>query len=106
MTTKTPFEIADGLQRFAAAGNERERYGREFKLPFLSAGWDRFSDSAMKMEIEPASDGGLITFYAQYWASYDEPISIQFDQMGTQWFRTAAEAIEFADKVVSKLAGQ
>lgn len=103
MTTKTPNEIADDLQRFVADDYEASRYGRDFKLPFLEAGWERFSDLAMKREIKSVSNAKSITFYAQYWASYDEPISIQFDQMGTQWFRTAQEAIEFTETVIAQL---
>ncbi len=103
MTTRTPNEIADHLQRWVADSGEGERYGREFKLPFLEAGWERFSDKAMKREIKSATSGEAITFYAQYWASYEEPISVHFDRMVTQWFRTAKEAIEFTEKVVTEL---
>ena len=46
----------------------------DFKLPFLEAGWERFSDKAMKREIKSAANAND-QFYAQYWASYDEPIS-------------------------------
>lgn len=105
MTTKTPNEIADDLQRFVADDYEASRYGRDFKLPFLEAGWERFSDLAMKREIKSVSSAKSITFYAQYWASYEEPISVHFDRMVTQWFRTAEEAIEFTEKVVTEFKG-
>ncbi len=106
MTTRTPNEIANDLQRFVAEGLESGRYGRDFKLPFLEAGWERFSDLAMKRGVKSASSDKSITFYAQYWASYDDPISIQFDQTGTQWFRTAQEAIEFTDKVIAEFVSK
>ena len=106
MTTRTPIEIANELQRHVVNEYESRVYGPKFLSPFLEAGWESFSDLVLKKEIKSPFDDKLITFYAQYWASYDEPISIQFDQTGTQWFGTAQEAIEFTDKVISEFEGK
>ena len=105
MTTRTPIEIANDLQRHVANEYESRLYGPKILSPFLQAGWEPFGDLVLKKEIQSPVDDKLITFYAQYWASYDEPISIQFDQTGTQWFGTAEEAIEFTDRVISEFVG-
>ena len=106
MTTRTPIEVAEELQRYAANEYKSRFYGPKFLSPFVEAGWEPFSELVLKKEIGSPFDDNKITFYAQYWASYDEPISIQFDQTGTQWFRTAEEAIEFTDKVISEFGGR
>ncbi len=106
MTTRTPNEVAEELQSYVANEYRSRTYGPQFLSPFLDAGWEPYGELVLKKEIASPFDDKKITFYAQYWASYDEPISIQFDQTGTQWFRTAEEAIEFTDKVISEFGGR
>lgn len=102
MTTRTPNEIAEELQSYVANEYRGRIYGLKFLSPFLDAGWEPYGDLVLKREITSPYDDKKIMFFAQYWASYDEPVSIQFDQTSTQWFRTAQEAIEFTNKVISE----
>ncbi len=102
MTTRTPNEVAEDLQSYVGNEYRSRMYGPKFLSPFLDAGWERYSELVLKKEIASPFDDKKIQFFAQYWASYEEPVSIQFDQTGTQWFRTAQEAIEFTDKVISE----
>ena len=106
MTTRTPNEVAEELQSYAANDHRRRVHGPKFLSPFLDAGWEPFGNLVLKKEITSPFDDKKIKLFAQYWPSYDEPVSIQFDQTGTQWFRTAQEAIEFTDKVISEFEGK
>ena len=106
MTTKNPDEVADKLRGYLVDEFRTNVEGPKFLKPFKEAGWSPYTGLVMRKDIESPIDGSRVSFFAQYWASYDEPISVQFDQTGTQWFTTAAEAIEFVDAVIAKLQEQ
>ena len=104
MTTKNPDEIAESLRGRLVEETRARIEGPNFLKPFKAAGWQPITTRVLRKDIASPIDGSRVSFYAQYWASYDEPISVQFDQTGTQWFKSAAEAIDFVDAVIAKLA--
>lgn len=106
MTTQTPDQIADQLRGYSIRESKSKAESTGFLIPFKQAGWRQYSDLVLRKDIESPVDGTPVSFFAQYWASYDEPISVQFDQTGTQWFATAEQAIEFVDAVIAKLQKQ
>ena len=107
MTTKSPDEVASQLRGYLADEYKTKTEVLKFLIPFNDAGWEQYGDLVLKKEIRSPVDSNPVRFYAQYWASYDEPISVQFDQVGTtQWFANAEDAIKFTDKVISELRKQ
>lgn len=102
MTTRTPNEIAEELQRFVADEFSVGRLDEEFRLPFLRAGWEPVSDWLMKRVIKSRFEDKAVNLYAHYWEHNNRPVLIQFDETGSQWFHTAGEAIEFTEKVINE----
>ena len=103
MTTKNPDEVAETLRGHLVDEVRTGLEGPNFLKPFKAAGWQPVTTRVLRKDIASPIDGSRVSFYAQYWASYDEPISVQFDQTGTQWFTTADEAIDFVEAVIAKL---
>ncbi len=102
MTTRTPDEVATKLHGYLSEELQIENESVTRLAAFKEAGWE---DQTIRMVKEIASpiDGAAVKFFARYWPAKEEPISVQFDQTGTEWFATAEDALKFVDEVISTL---
>lgn len=103
--TRTPSEVAAKLHGYLMDELELENERFTRLAAFRDAGWDDHILGMVKI-IESPIDGATVKFFATYSPSRNEPISVKFDQSGTEWFATAEDALKFVDEVVATLENQ